>query len=111
MATRVAPSGRLVIAVGFAAAIAIVPVAAALSSEHSPSGSERSVAGCLPFTEICFPDPPPLLGTPAPIATPAPAPPLVNEDPIPPEAPPPAPAPPADAPLPVDMGGVARVVY
>jgi len=46
---------RVVIAVGFASAIAIVPVSAALSSEHSPSGSERSVAGCIPFTVICFP--------------------------------------------------------
>jgi hypothetical protein len=71
-------SGRLLIAVGFVSAIAIVPVSASLSSEHS----ERSVADCLPFTDICFPDPPPLLGTPAgpvaepaPIATPAPAPP------------------------------------
>ena len=91
------------IALGFAAAIAIVPVAAGLSSEHSPSGYQRSVAECLPFTEICWPDPPPLLGPmgePAPVATPAPAPPpLVNDDPIPPEDPP------------VNMGGVARVVY
>jgi hypothetical protein len=69
---------RLVIAVGFATAIAIVPVSAALSSEHGLSGSERSVAGCLPFTEICFPDPPPLLGAPAPSPTPAPAPPPEN---------------------------------
>jgi hypothetical protein len=65
---------RLVIAVGFAAAIAIVPVAASLSSENTPSGSERSVAGCLPFTEICFPDPAPL----NPVETPAPAPPPAN---------------------------------
>jgi hypothetical protein len=88
---------RVVISLGFAAAIAIVPVAAALSSEHTPSGSERSVAGCIPFTEICFPDPAP----PSPVETPAPVatPPLVNDDPIPPEDPP------------VNMGGVARVVY
>ena len=86
-------SGRLVVAVGFATAIAIVPVAAALSSGHT----ERSVAGCIPFTEICFPDPAP----PSPVETPAPVatPPLVNDDPIPPEDPP------------VNMGGVARVVY
>jgi hypothetical protein len=64
-------SGRLVIAVGFASAIAIVPVAAALSSEHTPSGSERSVAGCIPFTEICFPDPP----NPNPVENPAAGPP------------------------------------
>jgi hypothetical protein len=79
---------RVVIAVGFASAIAIVPVSAALSSEHSPSSSERSVAGCIPFTEICFPDPPPLnpfegtpagpMGEPAPSPTPAPAPPPAN---------------------------------
>jgi hypothetical protein len=88
---------RVVIALGFAGAIAIIPMAATLSSEHTPSGSERSVAGCIPFTEICFPDPAP----PSPVETPAPVatPPLVNDDPIPPEDPP------------VNMGGVARVVY
>jgi hypothetical protein len=73
---------RLVIALGFAAAVAIVPVSAANYSEHAPNGVERSVAECLPFTEICWPDPPPLLGTPAgsgmPVATPAPAPPPAN---------------------------------
>ena len=79
MTTLGTRSGRLVVAVGFASAIAIVPVYAALSREHTPGGSERSVAGCLPFTDICFPDPPPLLGgEPAPIATPAPAPPPAN---------------------------------
>jgi hypothetical protein len=67
---------RVVIALGFAAAVAIVPVSAANYSEHAPNGVERSVAECLPFTDICFPDPAPLLGgEPAPIATPAPAPP------------------------------------
>jgi hypothetical protein len=102
MTTLGTRSGRLVIAVGFAIAIAIVPVAAALSSEYTSSGSERSVAGCLPFTEICFPDPVP----PNPVETPAPAPPpLVNQGPVPGsmfvEDPSPSPAPaPAPAPYP-----------
>jgi hypothetical protein len=57
MTTLGTRSGRLVIAVGFAIAIAIVPVAAALSSEHAPSGSERSVAGCLPLHRDLLPRP------------------------------------------------------
>ena len=76
MTTLGTRSGRLVIAVGFATAIAIAPVAAALSSEQTPRGSERSVAGCLPFTEICWPDPPsptPVEGTPAASGMPAPS--------------------------------------
>jgi hypothetical protein len=69
MAPPVTRSRRLVIAVGFVSVIAVIPVTAANYSEHAPSGVERSVAGCLPFTEICWPDPPPATpveGTPQP---------------------------------------------
>ena len=82
---------RLLIATGFFAAVVAVPLTMAVTDSHGSSGVERPVAGCILYTDICWPDPPAPWAPEAPPPA-SPAVPIQIEVENKPAAPPPPPA-------------------